>query len=1179
MFLKEIELEGFKSFADKTKIEFDKGVTAVVGPNGSGKSNITESLRWALGESSAKNLRGGKMPDVIFAGTQNRNPLNYAKVAVVLDNSDHFIKTAKKEIRVERHIYRNGDSDYLIDGRKVRLRDIHDLFMDTGLGRDSFSIISQGRVEEIFNSKPEERRAIFEEAAGVLKYKTRKKETQIKLNQTQDNLDRLEDIIYELDTQLAPLEKQAKVAKQFLELDANRKQLQLDILVKDIDIAQERQTKDTEALAALQQDLASHYAKRQSMEEDYQKFKQKKQVLSQESDQTQTTLLELTKLIADLEKQIELVKLESGQEAEKKAEAKKHLEQLQEQLDGFQAEEKQRTEQLLHIDQQLCDVKQQLNELSNALERFSSDPDQLMETLREEFVLLMQKEAALSNQLTALKAHLDKEKQARQHKAQEYQLLVTKLDQLNDESQKAQAHYKAQKEQVEMLLQNYQEGDKRVQELERDYQLNQERLFDLLDQKKGKEARKASLESIQKSHSQFYAGVRAVLQSQKKLGGIIGAVSEHLSFDSDYQTALEIALGANSQHIIVTDEAAAKRAIAYLKKNRQGRATFLPLTTIKARSLSEHYHRQLATCEGYLGTAESLVRYDDSLSAIIQNLLSSTAIFETIDQANIAARLLGYKVRIVTLDGTELRPGGSFSGGANRQSNTTFIKPELEQISEELTRLVEQLKITEKEVAALQSDLIAKKEELTQLKLAGDQARLAEQRAQMAYQQLQEKREDSKALLAALDQSQTTHSDESLLAEQARIEEALTAIAKKKNALTCDIDDIKENKDLIRQKTQNIHQALSQARLQERDLLNEKKFEQANQSRLRTQLKQCQQNILKLESILNNNVSQDSIQRLPQWQKQLQDATEHKSGAQKRLVQLRFEIEDYEARLEETAEKITKESEKNDTFIRRQTKLETHLEQVANRLRAYAKSLSEDFQMTLADAKEVTNSIDHLESAKEKLHHLQKTIRALGPINSDAITQYEEVHERLTFLTSQKTDLTKAKNLLLETINSMDSEVKARFKVTFEAIRKSFKETFTQMFGGGSADLVLTETDLLSAGIEISVQPPGKKIQSLNLMSGGEKALSALALLFAIIRVKTIPFVILDEVEAALDEANVKRFGDFLNRFDKDSQFIVVTHRKGTMAAADSIYGITMQESGVSKIVSVKLKEAQEMTN
>lgn len=317
MFLKEIEMQGFKSFADKTKIEFDKGVTAVVGPNGSGKSNITESLRWALGESSAKSLRGGKMPDVIFAGTENRSPLNYAQVAVVLDNSDHFIKEAKEVIRIERHIYRNGDSDYLIDGRKVRLRDIHDLFMDTGLGRDSFSIISQGRVEEIFNSKPEERRAIFEEAAGVLKYKTRKKETQSKLNQTQDNLDRLDDIIYELDNQLVPLEKQAKVAQKFLDLDASRKQLQLDILVTDIALDQAKQSDDRAALESVKQDLSTYYANRQSMEADYQQLKQKRQSLSHESDQTQTNLLELTKLISDLEKQIELIKLESSQKQKK----------------------------------------------------------------------------------------------------------------------------------------------------------------------------------------------------------------------------------------------------------------------------------------------------------------------------------------------------------------------------------------------------------------------------------------------------------------------------------------------------------------------------------------------------------------------------------------------------------------------------------------------------------------------------------------------------------------------------------------------------------------------------------------------------------------------------------------------------------------------------------------------
>lgn len=1170
-------MQGFKSFADKTKIEFDKGVTAVVGPNGSGKSNITESLRWVLGESSAKSLRGGKMPDVIFAGTENRSPLNYAQVAVVLDNSDAFIKEAKEEIRIERHIYRNGDSDYLIDGRKVRLRDIHDLFMDTGLGRDSFSIISQGRVEEIFNSKPEERRAIFEEAAGVLKYKTRKKETQTKLNQTQDNLDRLDDIIYELENQLGPLEKQAKVAKMFLALDADRKQLQLDILVEDIALDQDRQAKDRLELEDLKEGLASYYAKRQSMEIEHQKLKQKRQSLSHDSDQTQADLLELTKLVSDLEKQIELIKLESHQKEEKKAEASQRLAQFQIQLEQLQEEETQRQDNLVAIDQQLEVLSDELRDLSQELERFSADPDQLIEKLREDFVGLMQDEAELSNQLTALKAQLDKENQARQSQIQDYQDLLIKVDSLEKDCQKALDGYQTHQEQVKSLLEDYQKTDKVIKDLESHYQEAQNRLFDILDQKKAKEARKSSLESIQKSHSQFYAGVRSVLQATHQLGGILGAVSEHLSFDPNYQTALEIALGASSQHIIVVDEAAAKRAIAYLKKNRQGRATFLPLTTIKARSLSETVSRQLASCEGYLGTAESLVRYDVSLSAIVQNLLGSTAIFETIDHANHAARFLGYKVRIITLDGTELRPGGAFSGGANRQNSTTFIKPELEQVTKELVQLSSQLKVVEKDVAALQSRLAEQKSQLDQLKVAGETARLAEQKSQMAYQQFKEKLDDSNALLAVLEQRRSSASDQLLLVEQQRIEAALVVITDKKAKLSSEIEQIKENKDLIKQKTNRLSQALSQARLKERDLLNEKKFEQTNQARLAERIRQCQKDMTVLESALTNHISQGLVDQLPQLQTQLQDAHQHKIKAKEKLVQLRFENDDYEARLEELAEQMTKESEKNETFIRQQTKLESDLEQVEDRLRGYARSLSEDFQLTLEEAKKSANAVEQLASARANLQQLQKSIRTLGSINIDAIVQYDEVNERLMFLNSQKADLIKAKNLLLETINSMDSEVKARFKVTFEAIRDSFKETFTQMFGGGSADLILTETDLLSTGIDISVQPPGKKIQSLNLMSGGEKALSALALLFAIIRVKTIPFVILDEVEAALDDANVKRFGDYLNRFDKNSQFIVVTHRKGTMAAADSIYGITMQESGISKIVSVKLKESQEL--
>ncbi|MGT2745186.1 chromosome segregation protein SMC [Streptococcus phocae subsp. phocae] len=1177
MFLKEIEMQGFKSFADKTKIEFDKGVTAVVGPNGSGKSNITESLRWALGESSAKSLRGGKMPDVIFSGTDKRNPLNYAQVSVVLDNSDAFIKDAKEEIRIERHIYRNGDSDYLIDGRKVRLRDIHDLFMDTGLGRDSFSIISQGRVEEIFNSKPEDRRAIFEEAAGVLKYKTRKKETQSKLQQTQDNLDRLDDIVYELEHQVIPLEKQAKTAKQFLTLDSERKQLQLDILVTDIEQNQTQKEACHQDLDQLQKTLADYHAKRDDLQKSHQALKSKRQSLNQVSDHTQTQLLELTKLISDLERRIELIQLETNQKQAKKEEASQRLGQLIEQLEAFQSEHQQKSHRLASIEQELALLTVSLGDLTKELERFSTDPDQAIENLRESFVGLMQKEAQISNRLTILQADLDKEDQAREAYTQEYQAIKDKVEQLEKECHLALERYEMSQSEVSDLLNSYHQLETAIGTLEQRYQQEQTQLFDLLDQQKAKEARKNSLEAIQKNHSQFYAGVRSVLQAAQQLGGILGAVSEHLTFDRTYQTALEIALGASSQHVIVTDEAAAKRAIAHLKANRQGRATFLPLTTIKSRSLSKTSLDQLISCPGYLGTAESLVTYDDKLAAIFQYLLGTTVVFETIDQANQAAKRLQYKVRIVTLDGTELRPGGSFAGGANRQNNTTFIQPELDQVLKDLSQLSDQLREAEATVTTLKEKLTDKKTAHQQLKQDGETARLAEQKHQLAYQQVKEQLSDAKALLATFATGQK-HSSEDLLTEKSELETELTHVTEAKRAITTEIEQLKAGKTVVKETKDRLEKDLSQARLRQRDLLSEQKFETANQHRINQQINQTQADIRQLKDLLSSHINQDDKAHLPTLKEQLAEAQRSKEAYQEKLVTLRFDIEDKEAQLEELASQLAKETQQNEQFIRQQTKLEGELEQVTNRLRAYAKLLSEEFQMTLSEAKQTRTTIDNLALAKQRLQALQKDIKALGPINSDAIAQFEEVNERLTFLKGQKEDLMTAKNLLTSTIDNMDAEVKARFKVTFEAIRNSFKETFTQMFGGGSADLLLTEGNLLSAGIEIAVQPPGKNIQSLNLMSGGEKALSALALLFAIIRVKTIPFVILDEVEAALDEANVKRFGDYLNRFDKDSQFIVVTHRKGTMAAADSIYGITMQESGVSKVVSVKLKDSKELT-
>ena len=1177
MYLKEIEMQGFKSFADKTTIKFDKGVTAVVGPNGSGKSNITESLRWALGESSAKNLRGGKMPDVIFAGAENRKPLNYAQVVVSLDNSDGFIKDAKETIRVERHIYRNGDSEYLIDGRKVRLRDIHDLFMDTGLGRDSFSVISQGRVEEIFNSKPEERRAIFEEAAGVLKYKTRKKETQTKLNQTQDNLDRLDDIIYELESQVKPLERQAKVAKEFIGLEDERKQLHLNVLVEDIQTDKVRLDSLKEDLDSIKSDLSAYYEQRQQFEKQNQALKTKRHQLSEEMAAKQAGLVDITKAISDLERQMDLIALESSQKEEKKQAATSQLAELKASQESLREELAQKENQLAKLDGELTATTAKIQKLQAELDRFSTDPDQVIEKLREEFVSLMQEEADLSNKLTMTQADIDNQKQLSESKSEELAQTQANLEALKAEAKDALESFEAARKQVKELLDAYQELFAKTSQLEKDYQAEQTKMFDQLDVIKSKQARKSSLESILRNHSNFYAGVKSVLQASSQLGGIIGAVSEHLSFDRKYQTALEIALGGSSQHVIVEDEAAAKRSIAFLKKNRQGRATFLPLTTIKARHLSQQNQAILSSSQGFLGVASDLVSFDKRLDNIFQNLLGVTAVFDTVDNANKAARALHYQVRLVALDGTEIRPGGSFSGGANRQNNTTFIKPELDNLVAELNELQEKQVTQEKLVQNLHETLLASKEELASLKAQGEEARFAEQKAELEYQQLAERLNDVKQLCKQLQESETDNSSNDLESQKAHFEAELTKVAERKQELTSQIDQIKENKNAITQKVEQLRQDLSQAKLQERELLSERKFESANKTRLDISLAENKAEIAKCEDLLAFHASDQEIENLPLLKKKHDEAVTRKASEEERLVSLRFELEDCEANLEELEEQVAKENQKNEELIRKQAQVEAQVAQVSERLRGFTHDLTEDYHMTLAEAKEASQVVEDVAIARERLQDLRRRIKALGPINLDAIAQYDEVNNRLTFLNGQKEDLVHSKNLLLDTINEMDDEVKSRFQVTFNAIRESFKQTFTQMFGGGSADLSLTEGDLLTAGVEISVQPPGKKIQSLNLMSGGEKALSALALLFAIIRVKTIPFVILDEVEAALDEANVKRFGDYLNRFDKSSQFIVVTHRKGTMAAADSIYGVTMQESGISRIVSVKLKDAENL--
>ncbi|HEL1810708.1 TPA: chromosome segregation protein SMC [Streptococcus suis] len=1177
MYLKSIEMQGFKSFADKTKVVFDRGVTAVVGPNGSGKSNITESLRWALGESSAKSLRGGKMPDVIFSGTESRKALNYASVVVTLDNSTGFIANKQKEIKVERHIYRSGDSEYLIDGQKVRLRDIHDLFMDTGLGRDSFSIISQGRVEAIFNSKPEERRAIFEEAAGVLKYKTRKKETESKLAQAQGNLDRLDDIIYELDNQVKPLEKQAQTAKKFLELDGQRKELYLDVLVAQLSLGKEKLSEKEAELESVKTELTSYYKQRSELEQENQNLKEKRHRLSEQLEREQAVLLDLTKLISDLERKIEVHKLESSQNESSRQEAQARLENLLTRREQLTEQIEQKQETLAQLDSSLSSLKDDIAAVDKEISYFSEDPDQVLDHLREQYVALMQEEAEASNRLTKIQQDIANQISLSESKSEDLARLQTEKQTAQEVLDKSRKCLEEADHVLRQLLESYQTKKSELDQVQTAYQAEQGRLFDLLDQLKGKQARQSSLEAILKNHSNFYAGVKAVLQAAPSLGGIIGAVSEQLTFDTRYQTALEIALGGASQNVIVEDEATAKRAIAFLKEKRQGRATFLPLTTIKPRQLSGQQVSLLESSEGFLGLASDLVAYQPNLDAIFQNLLGTIAIFDTIDHANQAARATKFQVRMVTMDGAEIRPGGAFAGGSNRNNSTTFIKPELDALLGEIAELSSQLQEQESLVAAKKTSLDQTREALETIKAEGEEARLNQQSARIH----QEQAENRLAQLSAqydLQMSQVSPTILTELEEAAAKEEVnVQALNEKKLALDQQINQVRDNRDSIQESLQKLQTQKGQLTLEQAELTSQLRFEQTDLRRLQEEKVVADKEISLLEDMIDQKLEALEDTSIEILEEQLQAASDKQNQTNQILIRLKFELEDIDGQFEDLEERLQQARTKNDDLIRKQAKLEADCEQAGDKLRTLLGNLTEHFKLSFEAAQSQAKEVENLAVAEQNLKDLERAIRALGPVNLDAIEQYDEVNNRLTFLNEQRTDILSARDLLLDTIHEMDDEVKERFKVTFEAIRESFKQTFKQMFGGGSADLILTEGDLLTAGVEISVQPPGKKIQSLNLMSGGEKALSALALLFSIIRVKTIPFVILDEVEAALDEANVKRFGDYLNRFDKESQFIVVTHRKGTMAAADAMYGVTMQESGVSKIVSVKLKDVEKL--
>ena len=1184
MYLKRIEIAGFKSFADRTKIEFEQGVTAVIGPNGSGKSNITEAIRWVLGEQSAKSLRGGKMPDIIFAGSDSRKQLNIAEVTVVLDNTDNYLPLGFSEVSVTRRYRRTGESDFFINKKACRLKDIQDLFMDSGLGKESFSIISQGKVEAIFASKPEDRRGIFEEAAGVLKYKQRKRKAEQKLFETEDNLSRVQDIIYELEDQLTPLAAQSEAAKEFLALKK-----ELTVTDVSLTVAKIKQTRDSWQSAKTDFDELSKTVEEkgrfiQETEMQLGVLREKRGSLDEQLETGQQQLLHLSEALKQAEGQKELLSERSKNtqktsaeyqttltdQRKKRAEAQLNLQDVQTQQADKQAEK--------------IALEEKIRQLTAESEKYKKSPKELLEDLRGTYVELMQEAANVSNELKYLERQYTQETAKNQQSMTRFEALREQLEDLT--AQQTAAKTKSQS--LEVQLTEEQEDYRRLaaeknaaqQQLQKEQQL----MYDLMNQVQQARARQKSLQDIQENYSGFYQGVRSVLQHKDQLSGIVGAVAELIQVPKEYTLAIETALGAAAQHIIVENEKDARQGITFLKKQRSGRGTFLPLTTIKPRSLGAHQYQAIKDEEGFLGVASELVAFQENVAPVMQNLLGAIVIAKDLNSANQLARLLRYQVRVVSLDGDVMNAGGSMTGGAMKQGNRGNLFNQGHELAEWTKRYEEinqALQAKEKFVRELQTKVAEQTETLETLRTQGEQTRLA-------YQEAQSGEERVGTELTRLQKEQTLFSYEakeleSFLKDYQTQKDTLefqqVELKTQQEKINQEIQQLNEESDQLEEKRASISAELSRlqadyAVLDERLLYLERQVlsfeEQINE--LTRQITSLENQILALSS--DSSDHEESEESLNQRLTELATAREH---LQEQLNVWKETRQSLQKQVDQSDSALTEANREQKQLLARQSQADVQKNRYELKLDNALTYLQEEYSLTFEGAEAQADPDIDQQSAQNEVSRLKQAIEKLGPVNLNAIEQYQQVEERYDFLTTQRDDLLSAKDQLFETMDEMDDEVKTRFYTTFEAIREKFNVVFPNMFGGGRAELVLTNPDdLLNTGIEIEAQPPGKKLQSLSLLSGGERALTAIALLFSIIQVRPVPFCVLDEVEAALDEANVSRFGRYLSAFQDDTQFIVVTHRKGTMEAADVLYGVTMQESGVSKIISVRLEEVKE---
>ncbi|WP_461816064.1 chromosome segregation protein SMC [Faecalimonas sp.] len=1181
MYLKSIEVQGFKSFANKIVFDFHNGITGIVGPNGSGKSNVADAVRWVLGEQRAKQLRGGSMQDVIFSGTENRKPLSYASVAITLDNTDHQLAIDFQEVTVTRKLYRSGESEYLINGSTCRLKDVNELFYDTGIGKEGYSIIGQGQIDKILSGKPEERRELFDEAAGIVKFKKRKNMSVKKLEEETQNLLRVTDILSELEKQIGPLEKQSEKAKEYLKKKEELKLYDINLfLLESVRIREEIKevekllTNTTEEINATQTKYDYTKTEYENIENQLEKLDHTIEDVKKQLSETQLSKQQLTGQIELLKEQINSEKISENHCSQRSSNIDEEIAVYKNQQEDYLREKKVLAQKIDDRKKEENDINSKLNQIQRHIMELSANVEQwkqdIMDILNQRAVTKakMQHFDTLLGQINVRKAEMNKrlievssDASGQDETIQKYEY---ELKEITDEIQNNVTEVKKQEENIKRLQETITNQTEQLRIKQTTYHREASRL--------------ESLKNITERYDGYGNSIRKIMEKKDQESGLLGVVADLIKVDKKYEIAIETALGGSIQNIVTNNEDTAKKMIQYLKQNKLGRATFLPVNGITVGGMIR-YPEALKE-KGVIGLANTLVIVEEKYKVLAEHLLGRTIVVEKIDDGINLARKYRQSLRIVTVEGELINPGGAITGGAFKNtSNLLSRRREIEETEKAIMHLKKELTVWEEKLAQAKEERADcyKKIECTKqqlqkkyviqntLKMNLDQASMQKENIlKMASDMLSEEKELEVQVTELLE------SQESIQIELETSEKIEKELSKKIEEEQSILEKEKNTESKIAHKVENIHLVLA-------NLEQKKDFIVENLLRIQEETEKYQEELQQL-----SQKKEKSSLEIEEKQKLIQEI-------QTTILRSQDTFEEFELKIQKLNQEKEFLTKKNKDFLEKRETLSRHIAdldkekfRLTNKKEGFEETLEkqinymwEEYEITYSKARELRNErFTSLSEIKHQIQLLKSAIRNLGSVNVNAIEDYKIVFERYEFLKTQYNDLVEAKETLIQIIKELDMSMRKQFSERFKEIASEFDRVFKQLFGGGKGTLELMEDDdILEAGIRIIAQPPGKKLQNMMQLSGGEKALTAISLLFAIQNLKPSPFCLLDEIEAALDDSNVTRFAQYLHKLKKNTQFIVITHRRGTMSAADRLYGITMQEKGVSTLVSVDLLE------